>query len=59
MACSRSLSEFIRDPIPAHAQNNHPRGNDHAKSILVKDNHVNMFRAVSSLTLRFTAESEI
>jgi nicotinate-nucleotide pyrophosphorylase len=42
-----------------HAQNNHRSGNDHAKSILVKDNHVNMFRAVSSLTLRFTGESEM
>jgi hypothetical protein len=41
------------------AQNNHRSVNDHAKSILVKDNHVNMFRAVSSLTLRFTGESEM
>jgi hypothetical protein len=41
------------------AQTKHRSGNDHAKSILVKDNHVNMFRAVSSLALPFTGESEI
>jgi len=57
-----------RPPIPpflprflnvAYAQNNRGSDNGHANSILVKNDHINMFRVVSSLTLRFTGESEM